>query len=78
MARPYELRDDRWEWINDFLLGREGYVGGTAGDNRRFMGGRCSIDTARGFHGVICRYLCPVAAIKITTPPQNTLASLLS
>jgi transposase len=33
----YGLRDDQWERIRDFLPGREGHVGGTAVDNRRFV-----------------------------------------
>jgi transposase len=35
--RRYGLRDDQWERIKDFLLGREGHVGGTAKDNRLFV-----------------------------------------
>lgn len=35
--RRYALRDDQWEKIKDFLPGREGHVGGTAGDHRRFV-----------------------------------------
>ena len=35
--RRYGLRDDQWERIKDFLPGREGYVGGTARDNRLFV-----------------------------------------
>ena len=31
------LRDDEWDRIKDFLPGREGHVGGTAPDNRRFV-----------------------------------------
>ena len=31
------LRDDEWDRIKDFLPGREGYVGGTAPDNRQFV-----------------------------------------
>ena len=31
------LRDDRWERIRDLLPGREGSVGVTAADNRRFV-----------------------------------------
>lgn len=34
--RWYALRDDQWDRIKDFLLGREGHVGGTARDNRLF------------------------------------------
>ena len=33
----YALRDDGWTKIKDFLPGREGYVGGTAADNRLFV-----------------------------------------
>ena len=35
--RRYALRDDQWDWIKDFLPGREGHVGGTAADNRLFV-----------------------------------------
>jgi transposase len=35
--RRYGLRDDQWERIKDFLPGREGHVGVTARDNRRFV-----------------------------------------
>jgi transposase len=35
--RRYALRDDQWERIKDRLPGREGYVGGTAKDNRLFV-----------------------------------------
>jgi transposase len=35
--RRYALRDDQWDRIKDFLPGREGYVGGTAADNRLFV-----------------------------------------
>ena len=35
--RRYGLRDDQWERIKDLLPGREGYVGGTAADNRLFV-----------------------------------------
>ena len=35
--RRYALRDDQWDRIKDFLPGREGHVGGTAPDNRRFV-----------------------------------------
>jgi hypothetical protein len=31
------LRDDEWERIKDFLLGRVGHTGGTASDNRLFV-----------------------------------------
>ncbi len=37
MTRRYALRDDQWERIQDLLPGREGHVGGTAKDNRRFV-----------------------------------------
>ena len=33
----FALRDDQWLRIRDFLPGREGHVGGTAADNRRFV-----------------------------------------
>jgi transposase len=33
----YALRDDQWERIKAFLPGREGHVGGTAADNRKFV-----------------------------------------
>ena len=36
--RRYALRDDQWERIKDILPGREGHVGGTAADKRRFFG----------------------------------------
>jgi transposase len=35
--RPYAIRDDQWDRIKDLLPGREGYVGGTAADNRLFV-----------------------------------------
>lgn len=35
--RRYALRDDQWERIEGFLLGREGHVGGTAKGNRRLV-----------------------------------------
>ena len=35
--RRYGLRDDQWDRIKDFLPGREGSVGVTAADNRRFV-----------------------------------------
>jgi transposase len=35
--KRYGLRDDQWDRIRDFLPGREGYVGGTAEDNRLFV-----------------------------------------
>ena len=35
--RRYALRDDQWDRIKDILPGREGYVGGTAADNRLFV-----------------------------------------
>jgi len=34
--RRYALRDDQWE-RRDLLLGREGRVGVTAGENRLFV-----------------------------------------
>jgi hypothetical protein len=34
----YALRDDQWTKIKDFLPGRDGHVGGTAPDNRLFVG----------------------------------------
>ena len=37
MMRRYGLRDDQWERIKHILPGREGHVGGTAKDNRRFV-----------------------------------------
>ncbi len=37
MTRRYALRDDQWERIQNLLPGREGYVGGTAKDNRLFV-----------------------------------------
>ena len=37
MRKRYALRDDQWERIQDLLPGREGHVGGTAKDNRRFV-----------------------------------------
>ena len=33
----YGLRDDQWNRIKDLLPGRQGYVGVTARDNRRFV-----------------------------------------
>ena len=42
--RRYGLRDDQWERIKDILPSREGYVGGTAVDNRLFV------------EAVLCRY----------------------
>lgn len=42
--RRFALRDDQWERIKDFLPGREGHVGVTAKDNRRFV------------EAVLCRY----------------------
>ena len=33
----HALRDDQWIKIKDFLPGREGHVGGTAGNNRLFV-----------------------------------------
>ena len=35
--RRYGMRDDQWERICDLLPGREGHVGVTAADNRRFI-----------------------------------------
>ncbi len=35
--RRYGLRDDQWNRIKDLLPGREGHVGVTARDNRRFV-----------------------------------------
>ena len=35
--RRYALRDDQWQRIKNFLPGQEGYVGGTAADNRLFV-----------------------------------------
>jgi transposase len=37
MTRRYALRDDQWERIKDLLPGRQGHVGVTARDNRRFV-----------------------------------------
>ena len=37
MTKRYALRDDQWERIQGLLPGREGHVGGTAKDNRRFV-----------------------------------------
>ena len=37
MTKRYALRDAQWERIRDLLPGREGHVGGTAKDNRRFV-----------------------------------------
>jgi len=37
MARRHGLRDDQWERVKDLLPGREGTVGVTAKDNRRFI-----------------------------------------
>src|SRR3954464_14200797 len=37
MMRRFGLRDDQWERIKDLLPGREGSVGVTAADNRRFV-----------------------------------------
>jgi len=34
--RRYRLRDDQWDLIKGLLPGREGSVGVTAADNRRF------------------------------------------
>ncbi len=35
--RRFGLRDDQWERIKNLLPGREGSVGVTAADNRRFV-----------------------------------------
>jgi transposase len=35
--RRYGLRDDEWERIRELLPGRDGHVGVTARDNRRFV-----------------------------------------
>lgn len=35
--RRYGLQDEQWERMKDLLPGREGYVGGTAKDNRLFV-----------------------------------------
>jgi transposase len=35
--RRYGLRDDQWDRIKDLLPGRDGSVGVTAADNRRFV-----------------------------------------
>ena len=35
--RRYALRNDQGDRIKDLLPGREGYVGATAKDNRRFV-----------------------------------------
>ncbi len=35
--RRYAIRDDQWDRIKDLLPGREGYVGGTAAENRLFV-----------------------------------------
>ena len=35
--RRFGLRDDQWERIENLLPGREGSVGATAADNRRFV-----------------------------------------
>ena len=35
--RRHGFRDDQWERIRDLLPGREGHVGVTAADNRRFV-----------------------------------------
>ena len=44
LARRYGRRDDQWARIAGPLTGREGPAGGTARDNRRFVG------------AVLCRY----------------------
>lgn len=36
--RRYALRNDQWERIKDLLPGRDGYVEGTAKDNRLLDG----------------------------------------
>lgn len=46
--RRYALRDDQWDRIKDHLPGREGYVGGTAKNNRLFVSVSCW-DTVAGF-----------------------------
>jgi hypothetical protein len=38
--RRFGLRDDQWGRIKDILPGRDGHVGGTAADNRLFIGKR--------------------------------------
>src|SRR5579864_546261 len=35
--RRYGLRDDQWDRIKELLPGRDGHVGVTAKDNRRFV-----------------------------------------
>jgi transposase len=35
--RRYALRDGQWDPIKNFLLGREGHVGGTATGSRLFV-----------------------------------------
>lgn len=37
MTRRHALRDEQWARIRDFLPGRDGHVGVTAKDNRRFV-----------------------------------------
>ncbi len=37
MTRRYGLRDDQWDRIKGLVPGREGYVGGTAANNRLFV-----------------------------------------
>ena len=39
MIKRYELKDEQWERIKDFLPGRAGQVGVTARDNRLFING---------------------------------------
>lgn len=39
MGKRYEVSDEQWEKIKDLLPGREGHVGVTAQDNRRFING---------------------------------------
>jgi transposase len=33
----YALREDQWDRIKDFLVDRDGHVGGTAANNRLFV-----------------------------------------
>ena len=37
MKRRYEVSDEEWERVKDFLPGREGNAGGIAKDNRLFI-----------------------------------------
>ena len=39
MRHRYELNEEEWERVRDFLPGREGHVGVTAKDNRLFING---------------------------------------